>query len=330
MKKVSVITTVYNGSETMIESIESILNQDYKNWELILFDDGSEDGTQEIAKKFAKDFPSKVFYFEHAGNKNFGIAYTRNRAIEKSTGDIIAFIDQDDIWLPNRLSHHINIFDEYPECAMVWGPAEYWYQDRSFKQQVGADKQGLKNGIYSPPFFVETFLRNLGGTPCPTGTMVNKKNFYTVNGFEEEIKGPDDIILWIKLSNKFQVYYDDLVLFKYRKHANSFLSKSKKSGKFYEWNLVFYKWIIDFLKNTDLKFKKELIKDSEFSYYINLKKTLNKFGYFKSRKEIINKLNSYPELKKKYRGDFLLDLILPFDIATKVSSKIRFDWFKNY
>lgn len=327
MPKISIITPLYNGSRTLMETAESVLSQDYKDWEWILFDDGSSDGTQEIVKKLSNDYSGKIFYFEHSDNKNFGTAYTRNRAVEKSNGGIISFIDQDDIWYENRLSNQLNIFDRLEDCSMIWGPVLYWYKERTYKQPVGYKGNGIKSGIYSPPHFVKIFLNNLRGTPLPSASFVRRKHFDEAGGFEESIRGSEDIVLWLKLAQKFQIYYDDEILTKYRKHQDSTLRQANESGTMDEWNLIFYKWVINFLKKNSAG--KELIAENEFAYYKCLKKVSGRQGYLESRKDLIKRLNTFPELKKKYYKDYLLDIVLPFDLATKISAKLRFDFFKN-
>ena len=170
MPLVSIITPLYNGAKTLHETVESVLSQDYQDWEWIIFDDGSNDGSQAIGKKLSIDHQGKILYYEHNENKNFGTAYTRNRAIEKASGEIISFIDQDDIWYEKRLSHQLNILNTLNDCSMIWGPALYWYTERSFKQPVGYDGKGLQSRIYNPAEFVKNqipFVHNstLGGLP---------------------------------------------------------------------------------------------------------------------------------------------------------------------
>lgn len=326
MPEISIITPLYNGSKTLEETAESVLSQDYTDWEWIFFDDGSNDGTQEIAKNYERQFPGKIFYYEHLKNKNFGTAYTRNRAVEKSKGEIISFIDQDDIWYKNRLSRQIAIL-ENSNCAMIWGPALYWYKEREFKQPVGFRGKGLKSGKYLPPEFVEIFLSDLRGTPLPSASLVKRKFFNEVKGYEESIRGSEDIVLWLKLAEKFPIYYDDEILIKYRKHQDSTLRVAKESGEMNSWDLDFYKWVINFLKTTSQK--KNIIEENEFAYYKCLKRIAGKKDYLESRKELLKGLNEFPELKKNFMKDYLLDLMLPFELSTKISAKLRFDWFKT-
>jgi glycosyltransferase involved in cell wall biosynthesis len=327
MPEISIITPLYNGAKTLRETAESVIAQDFTDWEWILYDDGSSDNTYDVAKEFLDKFPDKVFYYEHPGKKNFGTSYTRNRAVEKSSGEIIAFIDQDDIWYTNRLSVQLEILKQFADCAMIWGPCLYWYKNREFVQKVGYKSKGLKSGLYNPPDFVEIFLSDIKGNPIPSTALVRRKHYDAIKGYEEAIRGSEDVVLWLKIAAKFKIYFHEDVLVKYRKHQDSTLRIAKESGLMNEWDIGFYKWVNDFLINTSAK--KELIDDNEFTFYRCLKRVCSGKDYLSSRIELKKKLNSYPELKKKFMKDYILDLILPFDTATKVSAKIRFDWFKK-
>ncbi|MDZ4712075.1 MAG: glycosyltransferase family A protein [bacterium] len=327
MPKISIITPLYNGTKTFEETADSVLSQDFENWEWILYDDGSRDGIQELGKKFAEKYKGKVFYFEHENNKNFGTAYTRNRAAEKATGNIISFIDQDDIWYKNRLSHQLEIFRQHQDCAMIWGPALYWYSNRTFVQPVKYNGEDIRTGVYESPRFIEIFLRDLKGTPLPGASLVRKESFIKVKGYDESIRGSEDIVLWLKIAEQFKIYFDDKVLIKYRKHQDSTLGRANQSGEMYEWNLIFYKWVIEFLKKN--KASERLIEENEFAYYITAKKIVSKEKYADGRKKLLSKLNSYPELKKKFMKDYFLDLIMPMSIASKVSAKLRFDLLRK-
>jgi glycosyltransferase involved in cell wall biosynthesis len=327
MPKVSIITPLYNGSKTLNETAASVMSQDYPDWEWILFDDGSSDRTIELADQIVSMGKGKVKFFTHEGNANHGTAYTRNRAFEKSTGEIISFIDQDDIWYNDRLSHQLRILADHPECGMIWSPAMYWYTSRTFVQPVGYKGTGLQTGVYQPPAFVKIFLSDLKGTPLPSGSLVRRKAYEDVKGYEESIRGSEDIVLWLKIAGRYPIYFDDKVLIKYRKHEDSTLRVAKRSGKMDEWDLVFYKWVNDFLKLSGAE--KELIEENEFAYYKTLKRVLSKESYLKSRKNLFRRLKEHKDICENFTFDYLLDLIMPFDLANKVSAKIRFDLLRK-
>ncbi len=105
--KISIITCFYNVENFIEQTIRSVLKQQYTHWELLLIDDGSRDSSTAIAKKYAEKYPEKIFYYEHEAHTNKGLSYSRNVAIEKADGTFISFLDADDVWLPNYLSHQV-------------------------------------------------------------------------------------------------------------------------------------------------------------------------------------------------------------------------------
>ena len=108
---VSIIVSSYNSQDTILATIESILFQTYSNWELLIIDDCSSDNTVSIVKKFAKHDP-RIRYF--STDKNTGSpSQPRNIGIEQAKGDYIAFLDSDDIWLPNKLEEQLAFMQEH-------------------------------------------------------------------------------------------------------------------------------------------------------------------------------------------------------------------------
>ena len=106
---VSIITPSYNASKYIKETIESVLNQTYQNWEMIIIDDCSDDNSRAIIEEYTKqDIRIRALYNE----KNIGAAQSRNRGIELSTGEYIAFLDSDDLWLPDKLKKQIKLMQE--------------------------------------------------------------------------------------------------------------------------------------------------------------------------------------------------------------------------
>ena len=106
--KVSIIMPCYNSEEFISDSIESVINQEYKNWELIIVDDFSKDNSYEKIRPYLDD--SRVRCIRNA--KNFGGAVSRNIAIKQSEGRYIAFLDSDDLWHKNKLNAHIKFMIE--------------------------------------------------------------------------------------------------------------------------------------------------------------------------------------------------------------------------
>ncbi|MEA3446163.1 MAG: glycosyltransferase family A protein [Bacteroidota bacterium] len=117
---VSVIITVYNGAKYIAEAIQSIIDQDYKNIEIIVVDDGSIDNTRSAVEKFG---PHVSYYHQEKS----GIAAGKNHGIEKAKGEFFAFIDADDIWIKKKISSQLNSFENNPSLDMVFGHVEHFY-----------------------------------------------------------------------------------------------------------------------------------------------------------------------------------------------------------
>src|SRR5262245_2814919 len=125
--EVSVITAFLNEERFLKEAIESVLQHTFTNWELILLDDGSTDKGANIAKAYAEAYPDKIVYYEHEGHANKSTAASRNLAISKVRGELVAFLDADDVWLPVKLEKQVQIMRKHPMVAMLLEASEYWY-----------------------------------------------------------------------------------------------------------------------------------------------------------------------------------------------------------
>ena len=156
--KVSIILPNYNSSETIKATISSILNQAYKNWELIIVDDNSDKTTKSILSEYKKLKKFKIFYLK----KNKGAAYCRNLAIKKSKSDYIAFIDSDDLWAKNKLKLQINFMQKN----------NYLFTYTNYK--TFKIDNPIKSTIQVPAKFnLNSFIKN---TSIATSTMIVKRS----------------------------------------------------------------------------------------------------------------------------------------------------------
>src|SRR5207248_3034632 len=106
---VSVVLIFYNAQAFLDETVQSVFAQKYKNWELILVDDGSTDGSTDIARRFADDNPERVRCLEHPSHTNCGASASRNLGVREARGQLIALLDADDVWLPHKLAQQVQI-----------------------------------------------------------------------------------------------------------------------------------------------------------------------------------------------------------------------------
>ncbi len=189
---VSVVIIFLNAERFIEEAIESVFAQTYTDWELLLVDDGSTDGSTKIARYYVKQYPDKVRYLEHDGHKNKGMSATRNLGIRHSIGEYVAFLDSDDVWLPNKLEEQVTILQSRPQVAMVCGPSQYWYSWTGIPEDLRRDyvcDLGVQlDEVFEPPALLNLSLAN-AGTPCPSDFLIRRDMFERVASFEESFTG---------------------------------------------------------------------------------------------------------------------------------------------
>ena len=117
MSKISIIMGIYNCEDTLSKAIDSILNQTYTNWELIMCDDCSTDNTYQIAEQYQKAYPDKIILIKNEINKK--LAFTLNHCLEYATGEYVARMDADDISVPERLEKQINFLKTHLDYQLV-------------------------------------------------------------------------------------------------------------------------------------------------------------------------------------------------------------------
>lgn len=117
--RVSVLIPTYNAGRYLGAALESVLGQTYQDFEIIVVDDGSEDDTAAVAARYPQ---VRYFYNAHSG-----ISVTRNLAISKAKGEMIAFLDADDMWAPDKLEKQVAYLDRYPECQLVFTLVENFF-----------------------------------------------------------------------------------------------------------------------------------------------------------------------------------------------------------
>lgn len=217
MSLVSVITPVYNSERFLEACLESVRNQSHLQWEHILVDDCSEDSSAEIIKKYAAADP-RIKYIRLQKNSGAGIA--RNKGIEVSRGDFIAFLDSDDLWYPEKLEKQMNIM---LENGYVF----------TFTAYDKIDEKGNPTGNQVRVKSRITYTRALYKNPIGCLTAMYDTRFYG-KVYMPEIRKRQDYALWLKLLKRADAYGLDQVLSSYRERSGS-VSSNKLGLIKYEW-----------------------------------------------------------------------------------------------
>lgn len=219
---VSIITPIFNAEKFIKETIDSVLKQSYEHWELILIDDGSTDQTHHAIKPYLNDKRIKYLYQENQGQGK-----ARNTGILQSTGDFIAFLDSDDLWIPEKLSLQMTIFDAH-NVDLVYSNA--FIIDSNGIQSEQILNSGSLAGMQHDCEILRKLIR--GEIFIPILTVISKRQaLISLQGFDErsDLKNAEDFDLWIRMTLQgMKFYFYDQCLSYYRVHENQ--STANDSG----------------------------------------------------------------------------------------------------
>ena len=200
---VSIIMPSYNTAKFISETIESVLAQTYTNWELIIVDDCSTDDTDAVVRPYLAD--GRIRYMKN--EKNSGAAVSRNRALREAKGKWIAFLDSDDLWLPEKLEKQI-AFMEKNNCRF------------SYTNYIEIDENSVPNGrsVTGPKKITRHGMYNY----CWMGCLTVMYDAETVGLVQiADIKKNNDYAMWLKVCEKADCYLLEETLAKYRKRSGS-------------------------------------------------------------------------------------------------------------
>ena len=218
---VSIVVPVYNAARFIDETIKTVLDQTYTNWELLLVDDKSTDESVELIKPYAaKDKRIKLL----RNKQNSGAAISRNKGIDAAKGRYIAFLDADDLWLPTKLEKQV-AFMQKQDCAFSFTGYEF------------ADENGKPNGKKVRVPATITYKQALKNTTIFTATvMFDLEKLNKINIHMPNVKSEDTATWWKVLKIVEHAYGIDIILSYYRRHDSS-LSSNKLEAVFRTWTL---------------------------------------------------------------------------------------------
>jgi glycosyltransferase involved in cell wall biosynthesis len=209
MIKVSVIIPTYNRKDYLKEALDSVFSQSFKYFEVIIIDDGSNDGTSELIQE---KYGSSIKYF---WQENQGESTARNRGLEMAQGEYIALLDSDDRWLKEKLEKQIIYLNENPSSGMVFCQA--WIIDNKGKRIEGEPwGNELKNTGIELKSLV--FDNKISG---PSSTLIRRSVFNNIGKFDPNIRYGEDWDLWLRIANHYHIAFIEEPLIEVRRHRNS-------------------------------------------------------------------------------------------------------------
>lgn len=313
---VSVVLIFFNEEKFIAEAIESVLTQTFESWELLLVNDGSSDRSSEIAQSYVRHW-DRIHYLEHQGGQNLGMSASRNLGIQGARGKYLAFIDGDDVWLPEKLQQQVELIESQPDAAMVCGRTQWWYSwtgKKADRQHDFIQELNLPlNTLIQPPKLLLSFLQNEWASLHDI--LVRREAVVSVGGYEDFFRGMyEDQVFHAKLCLNFPAYVADCCWCRYRQHneACTFQTHDTKKG-YFKARKAFLTWLENYLnrqaKNTEVYQEVYQIVRQELWHY-----------RYPLLSRTINRLH---RLKKDLK--YLLKPIVPKSLATWLKTQ----WLYN-
>jgi glycosyltransferase involved in cell wall biosynthesis len=254
---VSVVVAFLNEGRFLDEAVASVYAQTYSHWELLLVDDGSTDQSKDIARSYACRDPARVRYLDHAGHQNRGASATRNLGVCAARGEWVAFLDGDDVWLPERLQRSVALARAHPDAEMVYGKTEYWYSwhgkdchrlDRVQPHHFRADR------VVPAPELLVRHLSLRAAVPCMGSLLVRRRAFMTVGGFDESFRGLiDDAVFLAKFCLRHAVYVSSDCWDRYRQHQESDTALAEQEGRMHRAHRSYLEWLEGYLDQQHIR-----------------------------------------------------------------------------
>lgn len=304
MPKISIITTAYKHEKFILETIESIINQSYTDWELIIWDDSPDNNTWNIIQKYIKKYPNKnIKAFHHSPNK--WIVDNMNFLISKAdkNSNYITFLEWDDLFTYDNLEKKVKIFEKFPEVALVYNNLDITDENSNTieKNYLKRAPLYLKNEKITKSYFLKNNIYYLSYS-----SLMIKKNILLkekiINVPNNKLYSVSDWDLFFRISTKYRCYWTNETLTLYRRHKNNFSFSEN-------WNI---KRDLDILVNY---------------YYNNNIINKNELNLFKWKRYLWDCNNYLEKWEKRIALSYYLKSIYLFpsyNIKSKLYSLIRF------
>jgi glycosyltransferase involved in cell wall biosynthesis len=271
---ISIITPTYNREIFLPATIDSVLGQTYKNFELIIIDDGAVDNTRALVKSYADKDPRVKYLYQ----QNKGQSVARNYGLSIATGEFICFLDSDNYWPLDKLEKSLKAFEQYPEADVIYGDCIIIDEQG---REVNRDNMHRYSGNIAALLLKDNFV-------SMNTTMTRRKCFDAMGGMSGKRRVADDYELWLKFSTRFYFQYIPEFLAYYRVMENQISSNKKLRFDTNE------KIILDFIDTYP-----DALSDKE------KKEGLCAFYCRKARHyAVVDKSEAYQALRLAFKNDF--------------------------
>ena len=289
--KVSIIIPVYNGSKFMKEAIDSALSQTYKNTEIIVVNDGSNDNN--LTKEIAKSYGNKIKYFE---KENGGVSTALNLALKKMSGDYFSWLSHDDRYYKNKISEQIKYLENYDDNTILYSDYDLMDENSNiFAKSVKDSFELSQKPIYG-------LLR---GAINGITLLIPKKAFEDCGNFKEELRCTQDYELWSRMMKKYKFVHQPEILATTRLHKNQTGNTSPNVLK--ENNELWINLIEDVSDNDKIK-----LEGSIYMYYYEMLKFIETTKFDGVLKFLNKKIKNLENKINKDSSKTLVSVVIPY------------------
>ena len=252
---VSVVIPFFNAAAFMPEAIHSVVAQTYDRWEVLLVDDGSTDDSAHIAKAWVARHPARMRYLDHHDHANWGISASRNLGIRHASGELVAFLDADDVWRQDKLERQVRRLVAHPDAGMLYGRTQYWH---SWPDNIDGETRDYTpshgipgDTVVAAPHLLTGFLSGTARVPCICSVLVRRSLVERVGGFEESFRGLyEDQVFYAKVCLSTPVFVSDDCLERYRRHAGSLCVLSERTDADQIWRRRYLRWLSQYVSDA--------------------------------------------------------------------------------
>jgi glycosyltransferase involved in cell wall biosynthesis len=247
---VSAVTIVRDGERFLAEAIESVLGQTYINLELVIVDDGSIDRSPEIAECFVRSAPDRVRLIGHVNGGSRGKSAARILGVQAAQGELIGFLDADDVWLPDKIAEQVAVLDAHPDAGMVYGRTKMWHSwdpkaagtDHFYELGVEPDR------LYPPLRLLPQLLENRAQSPTTCNPLIRREAYDEAGGFETPFSLMyEDQVFFAKLYLNSATYVSSRHWARYRRHELNEPQQRFSYVRYYRERRAFLEWLTEYL-----------------------------------------------------------------------------------
>lgn len=199
LKMISIVIPLYNKEKSIASTLQTVLNQTFSNYEIVIVNDGSTDNSVAEVEK-VQDSRIRLIH-----QQNAGVSAARNRGIKEALGELIAFLDADDEWMPEYLATQIQLYQKYSDCKVFACNYKFRNADGTiFPTNIRNLPFREEDGILSNYFVVASCSHPPLWT---SAVMVKKEAIQSIGGFPVDIKSGEDLLTWARLASQYKIAY---------------------------------------------------------------------------------------------------------------------------